>query len=112
MKRHQRHRGYRAFLLHRFSGLALVLFLPLHFLVLGLALHHAARLDGFLKWTQQPLVEWAEAGLVVLLAVHLAGGLRLLLLELLPWRGGYPTLITAGAGVAVMVGLLFLLNVG
>ncbi len=110
MKPHRRHRGYRAFLLHRLSGLALVLFLPLHFIVLGLALHHAASLNGFLQWTRQPLVEWAEAGLVMLLTVHLAGGLRLLLLELRPWRGGYPTLISAGAGVAVMIGLLFLLN--
>lgn len=110
MKPHRRHSGYRAFLMHRLSGLGLVLFLPLHFLVLGLALRHSATLDGFLRWTQQPLVELAEAALVALLAVHLTGGLRLLLLELLAWRGGYPFLISAGTGLALLVGMLFLLN--
>ena len=35
--RHRNHPGFWAFALHRVSGLALVLFLPFHFLVLGLA---------------------------------------------------------------------------
>ena len=38
--------SYLAFVMHRLSGLALALFLPLHFLVLGLAIEGEARLDG------------------------------------------------------------------
>ncbi|MYE58666.1 MAG: hypothetical protein F4X35_03640, partial [Alphaproteobacteria bacterium] len=55
-----------AFLLHRLSGVALAVFLPFHFLVLGLAVERAA-LDGVLRWTDNPWVKLAEAGLVVLL---------------------------------------------
>lgn len=110
--RHRNHPGFWAFALHRVSGLALVLFLPFHFLVLGLALEREAELDGFLAWSQAPLVKLAEGGLVILLAAHLTGGLRLLALEFLPWREGQKTLIGLAAGLAFAVGALFLLNAG
>ncbi len=104
----RRHPGYAAFLAHRVSGVLLALFLPAHFLVLGLALEDAAALDGFLRWTEAPLVKLAEWGLVLLLTVHLAAGLRLLALELLPWRGARHGLIGWGAGASLAVGLAFL----
>lgn len=104
------HPAYWAFIVHRMSGLLLVLFLPLHFWALGQALHGAAQLDGFLRWTEQPLVKFAETGLVLLLAAHMAGGLRLLALEFLEWREWQKTLLAAAAGVALVAGLAFLLN--
>ncbi len=76
--RARNHPAYWAFIVHRGSGVLLALFLPLHFWALGQALHGAAALDGFLRWTEQPLVKFAETGLVLLLAAHMAGGLRLL----------------------------------
>jgi len=94
---------------HRVSGLALALFLPLHFWMLSLAVRDEAAFDGFLAWTERPLVRLAEALLVALLAVHLAGGLRLLALELLPWRDGQKNLVAVCFGLAVAVGLGFLL---
>jgi succinate dehydrogenase subunit D len=105
------HAGWWAFAAHRFSGVALAVFLPLHFWVLGQALAGAAALDGFLAWTRQPLVEASEVGLVLLLAVHLTGGLRLLLAEFVVWRAAWqPTLIAAAGGVAALCALLFALN--
>ena len=106
----RRHPAYWAFVVHRVSGLALALFLPVHLYVLALAIDDAARLDSFLAWTEAPLVKAAEAGLVVLLAAHMAGGLRLLALEFLPWREGQKTRIAIAAGFAVAVGLAFLLS--
>ena len=100
--------GYRAFLVHRISGLALALFLPLHFLTLGLALEGAESLDRFLAFADLPLVKAAEWGLVVLLAVHLTLGARLLVLELGPWRGLRTAWIGWAAGVAAVIGLAFL----
>jgi succinate dehydrogenase subunit D len=97
-----------AALVHRLSGLALAIFLPFHFLALALVLDGAARLDRFLRWTQQPLVELAEAGLVFLLVVHLAGGLRLLWLENFAWRDGQERLAVLGALVAAAAALGFL----
>ena len=55
----------RVALIHRLSGIALALFLPVHFWALGRGLE----LDSFLRWTEQPLVKFAEWGIVVLLAM-------------------------------------------
>ncbi len=99
-----------AFALHRLSGVCLALFLPAHFYVLGLALTEPAALDGFLAWTDAPLVKAAEMGLVFLLAVHLFGGLRLLALEFLPWRDWQKSAAATAAAVSLFVAGGFLLN--
>jgi fumarate reductase subunit D len=109
MNRGRGHIAWWAFLVHRLSGLALALFLPAHFWLLGTALQGEAALDARLRWTEQPLVIAAEWLLVILLAAHLAGGLRLLALELLPWRNWQKTLATLAAAFALAAGLVFAL---
>ena len=109
--RARNHPNFWAFAVHRVSGLLLATFLPFHFWALGTAITGAARLDDFLAWTEQPLVKLAEVGLIVLLAAHLTGGLRLLAIELLAWRGWQKTAVSLSAGISLAVGLLFLLNV-
>lgn len=99
-----------AFILHRVSGVALALFLPVHFLLLGLALEDTAAMDVALAWTANPLVKVAEFGLVFLLAVHLFGGLRLLALELLPWRPQQKTFAAAAGALAFFVAVGFLMQ--
>jgi len=108
--RARNHPAYWAFVVHRASGLLLALFLPLHFWALGQALQGAAKLESFLRWSEQPLVKFAEFGLVLLLAAHMTGGLRLLALEFLPWRDWQKSLLAAAAGVALAAGLAFALN--
>jgi fumarate reductase subunit D len=100
-----------AFLVHRLSGLALAIFLPFHFLVLGLAISGEANLDGFLRWTDQPLVKLSEAALVGLLAVHMLGGLRLLTVENLGWFSGQRRLAIIAVIVALIVAFAFLASV-
>lgn len=99
-----------AALIHRLSGLALAIFLPVHFLALGLAIRGDAKLDAFLHWTDQPLVKLAEGGLVVLLTVHLLGGLRVLVIENLEWRNSQKQFATAAAAVSAIVGFIFLVR--
>ena len=70
-----------------------------------------ADLDAFLRWTENPLAKAAETVLVVLLAAHLAGGLRVMALEFLGWRRRQKDMVALSAGVALLAGLLFLLNV-
>ena len=89
--------SYWAAIVHRVSGIALALFLPLHFWALCQALQGEAALDSFLRWSEQPLVKFAETALVLLLAAHLAGGLRLLALEFLAWRDGQKGLLAAAS---------------
>ena len=97
-------------LAHRLSGIALALFLPLHFWALGQALHGEARLESFLRWTEQPLVKASEWAIVLLLAIHLTGGVRILMIEFLPWRDWQKTLAAAAAATALAIGLLFALS--
>jgi fumarate reductase subunit D len=99
-----------AALLHRISGLALAAFLPLHFLVFALVLKSEAALDGFLRWTANPAVKLAETGLVFLLALHLLGGIRILLLENLPWFAGHQQLVAGALLTASMLALVFLVR--
>ena len=93
-----------AALVHRLSGLALAIFLPLHFLALGLAINGEARLEGFLRWSDQPVVKLAESGLVFLVMVHL----RLLVIENFDWRDGQKQLATIAAGISAIVAFVFL----
>lgn len=114
MKRHNDHRArahpaYWAFLMHRLSGLALALFLPLHFWALGQALQGAAALDGFLKLADQPLFKVAEWGLVVLLALHMMGGVRLLLIEFGSGASLRKNWIAGAVGFAAATGMAFAL---
>jgi fumarate reductase subunit D len=94
--------------MHRISGLLLALFLPLHFLVLGLAIRGEVGFESFLRWTDRPLVKFAESGLIFLLAVHLLGGLRVLAIETLPWRDGQKRLALVATATAVALGAVFL----
>ena len=109
MNRGRGHIAWWAFLAQRLSGLALTLFLPVHFWFLGSALQGEASLDARLRWAEQPLVIAGEWMLVILLAAHFAGGLRLLALELLPWRYWQKTLAALAAAFAHGAGLAFAL---
>jgi fumarate reductase subunit D len=104
------HPAWWAFLVHRLSGVALALFLPLHFLTLAGALQGEAGLAAALAWTEQPLVKAGEVLLVVLLAAHMTGGIRLLMLEFLPWRNWQKSLLAVAAGATVVAGGAFLFN--
>ena len=108
--RARNHPAYWAFLVHRLSGVLLSLFIPLHFWALGQALHGEARLESFLRWSEQPLVKFAETVLVLLLAAHLTGGLRLLALEFLAWRDWHKSLLAVAAGATLVAGLAYLLD--
>jgi fumarate reductase subunit D len=92
-------------LIHRLSGIALAAFLPVHFWALGRGLE----LDAFLRWTEQPLVKFTEWGIVVMLAAHLGGGLRVLAIEFLDWHDWQKGLAAIAGAIVVAAGLAFAL---
>jgi fumarate reductase subunit D len=104
------HPAYWAFVAHRVSGLGLALFSPGSFPDVGLG----DRGRGGARWLFA--LDRAAAGQARrdpprhLLAVHLAGGIRLLALELLAWSDRQKTWIAASFGFALGAGLLFLLS--
>ncbi len=109
--RARKHPAYWAFLVHRISGVLLALFLPFHFWALAQALNGAPQLDVFLRWTENPLLKFAEFGLVVLLGAHLTGGVRLLMLEFLQWREWQKALLAVAVVCTVFAGVVFLVDV-
>lgn len=106
-RRNRGHASSYAALAHRLSGLALAAFLPLHFWALGTSLAGEAGLDATIAWTASTLVKFAEWGLVVLLALHLGLGARVLALEFLPWYGAQRALTAGALALAVATGVVF-----
>ncbi len=107
---HRTHPLWLAFLVHRLSGLLLVLFLPVHFYVLGLSIRETAAFDQFLTWSQQPTVKMAEFGLIFLLSIHLFGGLRIMALEWLPWSPRQKTWVALSVAGSLAIACCFLLE--
>ena len=112
MRASHNQRGFLAAMLHRLSGIALAIFLPLHFLALGTALEGANALDSFLALTRQPLVEFAEFGIVIALTIHMALGLRVLAIEFFDFREKTLAALSVCAAAVFAFGLLFALNLG
>jgi fumarate reductase subunit D len=112
MRASYKQRGFAAAMIHRLSGIALAIFLPLHFLALASALNGANALDAFLTVIRQPLVELAEIGIVIALALHMTLGLRVLAIEFLDFRE--KTLLPLSVCIAAVftVGILFIFNLG
>lgn len=110
MRASHKERGFLAAILHRLSGIALAIFLPLHFLALATALNGANALDAFLQLTRQPLVKFAEWGIVVALAVHMTLGLRLLAIEFFDFREKTLAVLSVCVAAVFAVGLVFVLN--
>ena len=74
------------------------------------ALSRPAALDRFLGWTHQPAVKLAETVLVLALAAHLCGGVRLLFIEFAGWRADWQkTAIALAFAASLACALLFAL---
>jgi fumarate reductase subunit D len=112
MRASHRQRGFVAAMLHRLSGIALAIFLPVHFLALATALNGANAMDAFLALTRQPVVAFAEFGIVIALAIHMTLGLRLLAIEFFDFREKTLAVLSACVAAVCAIGLIFILNTG
>lgn len=112
MRASHKQRGFVAAMLHRLSGIALAVFLPLHFLALATALNGANALDSFLALTRQPLIAFLEWCIVVALAIHLTLGLRVLAIEFFDFREKTLLPLSACLAAVCAVGLIFILSLG
>jgi fumarate reductase subunit D len=112
MRASHRQRGFVAAMLHRLSGIALAIFLPLHFLALATALNGADAFDSFLALTRQPVMRLLEFAIVVALATHMTLGLRVLAVEFFDFREKTLAALSACLAAVFAVGLIFMLNLG
>jgi succinate dehydrogenase subunit D len=112
MRASHKQRGFVAAMLHRLSGIALAIFLPLHFLALATVLNGADALDSFLALTRQPVVAFFEWGIVVTLAIHMTLGLRVLAVEFFDFHEKTLAALSACLAAVFAIGLIFMLNLG
>jgi len=103
------HPSQWAFRLHRISGVALVCFLPVHFVLLANQL--GAEVGGELAspWYSSSVTRWTHCILAGLLGTHMVGGLRVLAIQFLQMSRaqGLWLAITLASGfvVALMIAL-------
>jgi succinate dehydrogenase / fumarate reductase cytochrome b subunit len=73
--------GFISFVLRRFTGVMLVLYLFMHMLVIGSATQGAAAFDATLAVVQQPLFKVLEIALLAAMGYHAFDGVRLLIVH-------------------------------
>lgn len=104
------HPLWLAYILHRLSGIALALFLPIHFWVLSMAMTNLSEFDQFLAMSQIDIIKFAEFILVFLLAVHMFGGLRLMGMEWLSLGSHHKNLAAGAIAISFLIAILFFLK--
>jgi len=75
--------GFISFVLRRFTGVALVLYLFLHLWVIGSANSGPELFNARLNLVQTPLFKFLEIGLLAAVVYHAFDGIRLLLVHYL-----------------------------
>lgn len=105
-----RQRGFVAAMLHRLSGVALAIFLPMHFLALATALNGADSLESFLALTRAPIVAFLEWAIVIALTIHLTLGLRVLAIEFFDFRERTLAALSVCFAAIAAIGFIFALN--
>jgi succinate dehydrogenase / fumarate reductase cytochrome b subunit len=73
--------GFISFVLRRFTGVVLVLYLFTHMLVIGSATQGAAAFDATLKVVEGPVFKVMEIALIAAVAYHAFDGVRLLIVH-------------------------------
>ena len=104
--RFQRYRirtGMFAWLMHRLTGVGLVVYLILH--IWGLkSLTDAASFNALIAQYHAPIYKVGEFGLLVAVAYHAMNGLRIVLIDFLGWSPNQKKLFwTLGAVTAVII---------
>ncbi|MEI7542599.1 MAG: succinate dehydrogenase, cytochrome b556 subunit [bacterium] len=74
--------GMIAWLLHRITGVLLVLYFFMHAFVIGSAVRGGVSFDAALAKVQTPFFHILEIGLIGVIFFHLLNGLRLLIIDL------------------------------
>lgn len=82
IKRYRIHLGTWAWILHRLSGLALILYLLLHVWVIHHLIRGERSFDSIMESFNTPLFKFLEIGLIGVILYHLFNGLRVTLIDM------------------------------
>lgn len=95
--------GFISFVLRRFTGLALVLYLALHIWVIGSAIQGPETFDTRLTIVQAPFFKFLEILLLAAVVYHAFDGLRLLIVHYFKVTEYRKSLFWAAFGVAFIL---------
>jgi len=79
-----------AYILHRITGLALIIYLPAHLVVTGLRLFGPGPWEVFIRFSETPVMRFFEFLLMAAFLYHATNGIRLLLTEFFGLSIGKP----------------------
>jgi len=95
--------GFISFVLRRFTGVALVLYLFLHMWVIGSALSGPETFDARLNMVQTPLFKILEIALLAAVVYHAFDGLRLLIVHYFNVTNYRQSLFYAAFGISAIL---------
>ena len=96
--------GTWSWLLHRITGVILVLYLFMHFLALSSSVGGEATFNAWLSNLQTPLTHILEIGLMAVVAFHLLNGLRITIADFFFLTKPHKTLFW----IAMIIFLIFM----
>ncbi len=109
--RHNVNVGTLAWIFHRLTGLALVLFLFVHLWALGAAIEGGVLFEAQMSVFESTFFLFLESLIVIFVAFHMFNGLRIIATEFLGLNRSQKQLfqiaLTASAGVMVVSGWMF-----
>lgn len=82
LQKYRIHIGTAAWILHRLSGLGLILYLLLHIWVIHHLVVGEREFDSIMQLFENPLFEFLEVGLIGVILYHLWNGLRITLFDI------------------------------
>lgn len=95
--------GFISFVLRRFTGIALVIYLAMHIWVIGSAIQGPETFDARLNVVQSPIFKLLEILLLAAVVYHAFDGLRLLIVHYFKVTEYRKSLFWAAFGVAVIL---------
>jgi succinate dehydrogenase / fumarate reductase cytochrome b subunit len=98
--------GTFAWLLHRITGLLLLLYLFLHLYVLGSANSGPEAFNGRLSIVQSPLFHFLEIGLILTIFYHMINGLSITVMDFFNLSRQHKTLVAVSITVFAIIVIL------
>jgi len=100
--------GTLSWLLHRITGLMLLVYLFLHMWVLGSANISPAAFDKRLGMVQTPLFHFLEVGLILIIFYHMVNGLTITVMDFADISRKHKTLVTISVIVFAILAMISL----
>jgi succinate dehydrogenase / fumarate reductase cytochrome b subunit len=100
--------GTFSWLLHRVSGVLLLIYLFAHLWVLGSAQMGAEAFDSRLRMVQSPIFHFLEIGLVFVIFYHMINGLSITVMDFFDLSRKHKALVTVSIAIFAILAIIAL----